>query len=351
MTNYYDGTKLLSLTDLDGNRPEIYISTTNRSAGKTTFFGRWFIRKYLENKEKFGLIYRYNYELSDVPDKFFKELSLLFFPEWEMISKVKSKGIYTELFLKRKNSQELLSCGYAISINNADQIKKLSHLFSDITRLLFDEFQSESKNYCANEIQKFQSIHTSIARGGGKQCRYLPVYMLSNFVTILNPYYTALSICDRLSEKTNYLRGHGWVLEQIFYSEVGNLQSESAFNRAFTGSDYAKFNTEKMYLSDSKSFVEPIKGNNRYICTIVYEGTEYAIREYPEQGIIYCDTHVDSSFTDRIAVTTSDHQINYVMLNHNDLLISVLRKYFEQGCFRFRSQACKNAVLQFIGYH
>lgn len=27
---YYDGTKLLSLTDISGNKPEIYISTSNR---------------------------------------------------------------------------------------------------------------------------------------------------------------------------------------------------------------------------------------------------------------------------------------------------------------------------------
>ena len=33
MGNYYDGTKLLSLTDINGNRPEIYMCTTNRTGG------------------------------------------------------------------------------------------------------------------------------------------------------------------------------------------------------------------------------------------------------------------------------------------------------------------------------
>ena len=40
MANYYDGTKLLSLKDINGNVPEIYICTTNRTGGKTTYFGR-----------------------------------------------------------------------------------------------------------------------------------------------------------------------------------------------------------------------------------------------------------------------------------------------------------------------
>ena len=37
---YYDGTKLLSLPDANGNKPEIVVCVSNRSAGKTTFFNR-----------------------------------------------------------------------------------------------------------------------------------------------------------------------------------------------------------------------------------------------------------------------------------------------------------------------
>ena len=43
---YYDGTKLLSLSDIDGNKPEIYMVTTNRTGGKTTYFGRMFINAF-----------------------------------------------------------------------------------------------------------------------------------------------------------------------------------------------------------------------------------------------------------------------------------------------------------------
>ena len=35
-SKYYDGTKLLSMKDLDGNKPEVYMVTTNRTGGKTT---------------------------------------------------------------------------------------------------------------------------------------------------------------------------------------------------------------------------------------------------------------------------------------------------------------------------
>jgi AAA+ ATPase superfamily predicted ATPase len=162
LQKYYDGTKLLSMKDINGKKPELFITTGNRSSGKTTYYGRYFMNRFFKNKEKFGLIYRYNYELDDCADKFYKDLSNLFFPGTTMKSERKAGGIFHELFVDE------VSCGYALSLNSSDQIKKYSHLLSDITKLLFDEFQSETNHYCSDEIRKFISLHTSIARGNGE---------------------------------------------------------------------------------------------------------------------------------------------------------------------------------------
>ena len=92
--NFYDGTKLLSLKDLNGKKPEIYICTTNRSAGKTTFFSRLFVKKFIEKGEKFGLIYRFNYELDDCADKFFKDINTLFFLNNSCLQPLKDSLLY-----------------------------------------------------------------------------------------------------------------------------------------------------------------------------------------------------------------------------------------------------------------
>lgn len=49
---YYDGGRLLGMTDLEGNLPEIYISSTNRSGGKTTYFNRYAFKRWRLYKEK-----------------------------------------------------------------------------------------------------------------------------------------------------------------------------------------------------------------------------------------------------------------------------------------------------------
>lgn len=341
---FYDGTKLLSTKDLNGNTPEIYMCTSNRSAGKTTYFNRLCVNRFLNKKQKFALLYRFNYELTDCAEQFFKDIGGLFFNGMHMESKNRSGGMYHELFL------DDVPCGYAIALNNADAIKKKSHYFSDVENIMFDEFQSETNHYCDREVEKFISIHNSIARGKGKQTRFVPVFMCANPITILNPYYTELGIAERLKSDTKFLRGEGFVLEQGFNDSASKAQKESAFNRAFQRNRYIGYSTEASYLNDSKAFIEKPQGNSRYLATLKYNGKEYGIREYEELGILYCDDRPDYTFNMKLTVSTADHDVNYVMLKRNSLFLNNMRFFFEKGCFRFKDMSCKEAVLKSLSY-
>lgn len=344
MAEFYDGTKLLSMSDLAGRKPEIYICETNRTGGKTTWFNRYCTKRFNKFGEKFMLIYRFNYELDDVAEKFYKDISRLFFPGTHMTSKRKANGIYHELFIDDN------SCGYAVSLNSADQIKKHSHMFSDTTRMVFDEFQSETNHYCADEVKKLLSIHTSVARGNGEQIRYVPVFMLGNPVSILNPYYVELGISTRLRDDTKFLKGDGFVMERGFIESASEAQLQSGFNRAFAGNSYVAYSAQNVYLNDNKAFIERPDGSSRYLATLKYGGSEFAIREFGEAGVIYCDDRPDRTYPHKIAVTTNDHQVNYVMLKRNDMFLTNMRWYFERGCFRFKDLRCKEAVLKALSY-
>jgi hypothetical protein len=341
---FYDGTKLLSMKDIDGNTPEIYISTSNRCGGKTTYFNRLAVNRFKKNGCKFGLIYRYKNELDDVADKFFKDIHGLFFKNDEFTSVKRADGVYHELYLNGE------SCGYALALNSADKIKKMSHFFSDIGMMIFDEFQSESNDYCSNEVQKFISIHTSLARGQGQQSRYLPVYMISNPVTLLNPYYVELGISERLQKETKFLKGKGFVVEQG-YNEAASLSvKQSGFMQAFAKNEYVEYAGQAVYLNDNETFIEKMKGRNQYIATIAYNGNNFAIREYIDEGIVYCDDRPDMTHPLKISLTTNDHDVNYVMLRHNDTLFSILRYYFNHGAFRFKNLKCKECIFKALTY-
>lgn len=355
-SKYYDGTRLLSMKDLNGKTPEIYICTSNRSAGKTTFFAKKAIDNFLNKGQKFMLVYRFDDELDDVSSKFFKDIKGIYFNDFYMRDERKAKGKYRELFIGEidlEHPDEIdagQSCGYAIALNNADRYKKYSHLFSDACCMIFDEFQSETNRYCAHEIQKLLSIHTSVARGNGSQVRYLPLYMISNPVSLINPYYVTLGIANRLKKDTKFLRGDGWVLEQGFNESASTAQQQSAFNRAFSNNSYVAYASQSIYLNDNMSFIEKPVGKSRYLATLKYDGQLYSLKEFQEQGIIYCDTKADANFYRKIALTTDDHDINYVTLKANEFFISTIRWYFDHGCVRFKNLKCKECLLTAISY-
>ena len=349
---HYDGTKLLSLTDVNGNKPEIYLCTANRTGGKTTFFNRMLVNCFLKKSEKFMLLYRYGYELEGVADTFFKDIGGLFFSKYTMKAVKQGRGVYYDLYLCDKTIADDAGkhCGYACAINSADAVKKKSHFFSDVSTILFDEFQSETNNYCPDEVRKFISIFVSVARGKGQMHRYVRVIMVSNPVSLINPYYTKLGISYRLNNNTKFLRGDGWVLEQGFVNSASEAMKNSGFIRAFSDDKYVAYASENVYLNDNMSFIETPTGRSKYICTIKYKENDYAIRTYPDSNIVYCDNTADLTYPYKISVTTEDHNINYVMLTNNDVFISGLRKYFERGCFRFKNLEAKEAVMCMISH-
>ena len=354
MPQYYDGTRLLSLKDINGDVPEIYICTTNKTGGKTTYFSRLVVNRFLDGKGKFAIIYRFSYELKDCADKFFKDVGGLFFPKYYMRAESRGNGAYYEMFLVERGDTTTKnagkSCGYALALNNVDQIKRQSHQLSDVNRMVLDEFQSETNHYCSDEVGKLIAIHTAIARGQGKQTRYVPVYLLGNPVTLLNPYYVALGISNRIQKDTRFLRGEGFVMEQGYVESAANAMSQSGFNRALKGNRQIAYQQQAVYLNDNEAFVEKISGTSQYIATIKYNGREYAIRAFFERGVVYCDNRADSTFPLKLSLTTEDHNINYVMLRANQELIQKLRYYFDRGCFRFKDLMCKEVILKALSY-
>lgn len=344
MSEFYDGTKLLSMQDLNGKKPEIYLTTGNRSIGKTTWFNRYFVKDFKKNKKKFCLVFRWNYELSDCADKFFKDIQRLFFPTDEMTDKRRANGIFVELFLNDE------SCGYCVTLNNADSLKKFSHLLSDVDKMLFDEFQSETNHYCPNEINKLLSIHTSIARGNGEAVRRVPMYMLSNKVSLINPYFLSLGISDRLKNDTKYLKGDGFVLEQTHNAGIAQEQLGSGFNRAFANEDYIAYSAMNVYLNDNEAFIEKPKGASTYVATVRNNNNDYAIRYYSQDSVYYMDKAIDTDYKVKLSFNAGSHDVNYIMAGSASPYSMLLKTAFERGQVRFKNQECKSAFFEMLKY-
>lgn len=341
-TEYYNGEKILELKDLDKLDPSIYLISTNRSAGKTTYFLNKSLQHFKKTKRKTLLLYRYQYELNSSNEIFSDVMRMN--PEYgeEMTVVPLAKGLFYELYLDNE------SFGYALSMNNPDSLKKYSPIFAEVDMIIFDEFQPESGKYLPKELDKFQSILLTVARGGGFQSRSIKVFMLSNFVSIMNPYYIQFGIHKRMKSDTKFMRGNGWVAEFGFNESASNSIRKSGIARAFSDSNYLRSSTKKEYLHTTDSFIERPSGKHKYIFTIVHDGVNYGVRDCFESGVMYVSKKFDPSCKSIVTFKASDHNQNTTMLTHYSYLWKNIKDAFHNGYLRFDDIQTKNAVFDIL---
>ena len=352
---YYTGEKLLNMLDLFFEKPEIFISTSNRSAGKTTYFNGFAVHDFIRNGNKFVVLYRNKYETESAAESFFKEIGALFFRGLSMVQETLVKNVCYRLLLGESidtnDSDDTFCgtcCGYVISLSAAEQIKRCSHLMSDATKIIFDEFQSEKGAYLKNEISLLMSIHDSLARGNGEQAKYLPLYLIGNLIDIYNPYYESLGITQRLTPECNYMRGNGWVLEQGFNHSSSEAHEKSAFHRAFASEAYTSTSKAKEYLIKDSQFIDKnIPNRGLYIATIHFNNVDYAVRYIEEYNIYYISTKIDPSKKIKFAATENDICANTSFFRKHTLK-DRLRDVLHNGQLWFDCRKSQTAGLAFI---
>lgn len=345
---YYNADRVLAKKDINGREPSIIICVGNRTGGKTTAWGMHVLDRFLSDGRQFMLIYRYAYELEGVSQKFFNDLRGLKYGEYLMEDKIMGKGSYVELHLGKIEDENKPVCGYAVALNKFDAIKKQSHVFTNVWTMLFDEFQPESNVYLPNEIDKFMSIYVSVARGNGQMSRNVRVVLISNPVTILNPYYSILGITDRLRTNTKYMRGDGYIFEQLINTAAAKAQAENTVLRAFTKSSYSAYLTELEYLNDNTNFIGKPEGRGRYYMTVIYGKEHYGIYVYTDQNIYYVSDRADLTYSLNVSIRPADHNSGTVMYTAFPKVIADMRNAFSLGFFRFKNAKCKDVAFELL---
>ena len=336
---YFEAHDITEYKDINGNTPEILIVDGNRAAGKTTAFSRKLVNDFLQEKKKFMLIYRYMNELNNIAESFFKDIRSLFFPDNIMTEKKKAKGAYIELYLDGE------SCGYAVALNSATKLKHYSHVFSDVAHMFFDEYQIENGFYIPDEIQKFISLHMTVARGQGQVVRFVPVYMCSNSVSIFNPYYDAFHIAGKINSQTKVLKGDGFVLLRLTLKEVAKAQEKSAFNRAFSESGYMQSAVDNSFLNDESYNI--IKEDLKYFKPLlVYKcnGNLYTI--YTNGYKMHVKAG-DNPGVPTYGATQADRGENFNSVR-NSQVYTRLRRYYSDGNLTFQTPDAKRTFLIFL---
>lgn len=348
---HYSGNLLLSKMDRNGNKPETYISTSNRSAGKTTWFGGYVLNKFLKNDELFCIVLRKKYQLEKAVSymAYFPSALTTFYPELIMKEEVGIKGVFNNIYIALAEERpEWYLCGYSTSLNSSDDIRNFSNVFNNVTRIWFDEFQPESGDYVKDEVKRIFSIHTSLARGGGLQSRYLPLILTGNLIDINNPYYEHFGINRDLDISANFYRGNGFILEQGFNESAAKAHMNSAFNQSFSNSEYSTILSKKEYLKDNNTMIlknPNLKGD--YLFTIKHNKKYFSVRFLYGMSIYYVNEVADLSFNYALAATKDDLSDDCIY-DSESRFRKRMRKMYHYNIVRFSSYKARMAFLEFI---
>lgn len=349
---YYIGTELLNMRDIDGLLPFIYFCVGNRTAGKSYFFKRYCLRYALKKKRKFMLIYRKVNQVKKCSQSFFKDISEeKEFKGWVISERGILDGKVQKISITSPN-REVFDIGYGISLKYTEEIKQNSSLFVDVDRLLFDEFQSEDSSYLQDEFEKLQNILVSICRGGGKHVRdNVKLFMVSNRISICNPYFLAFDIHKRLKPGTRFLRGKGWVLEMCFVEAAAKALEESSLGRLISGSKYYEFATGEEYLLDDSAYIQSIpKSQFAYMATLKLNSKAYALLYFPKEGIYYLKEGGELNASNIISLDLESHKEGRSILMTKSPFIKDLMNIFNHQRLMFQSLECKNAMFDFFKF-
>lgn len=341
---YYTLDAIKSKKDLDGDTPHIFLITTNKTAGKTTAVLLEGLERFKKTngRDKMLLIYRNKYEITSGHLLFSDVLKL--YPEYghEMTTVRGVPNLIYTLLLDGK------VFGYAISMYKIDALKKYSPMFRDVETALLDEMQLEDGQYLKDEPAKLQGIIMAVGRGGGKQSRPFNLFLLGNNVSLMNPYFIYFGIHKRLKPDTHFMRGHGWVAEFGVNESAKKELSENTMLKAFRDSDYFKYSTNGEYLYNTGIFIESPSGNSRYLMTLIFDGKEYGIRDFYEEGLIGISKSIDQSNKIRICIKSTDHDASTVLINRNSSIFQLFRDGYEKGLLRFSDLESKNVMLDVL---
>lgn len=238
MGDYYNGEKLLSKLDINNKVPEIYICDGTRTAGKTFFFKDFLFKKIVNENKKIGVITRHQNTASSIPGAYIKDLAEIKYNGWvSSVSPIGKGKVYKFDFLappmvEGSKERDRYQAGYVFPLTSVEFIKINSSYFVDVDWMFMDEFQLLDGAYSNNEVSSLLTIHRSVARGAGKQTRYVPLIMVGNSLDLYNPYYLTMGISQRLQPDTKFLRGDGWVMEHTKNKNAKDAMEKSGVVRA-----------------------------------------------------------------------------------------------------------------------
>ena len=304
-----------------------------RGHGKTYQITKRCIDIGLEQKcLSFVVLVRYKEDIRAIKDDWWTIVEHLY-PEYSFESK--SNIIYA------KNKLEKFPIGEFLALNQYMRAKRKPRPYVKI--IFFDECLNEENDYLPNEINAYNNICDSIIRNRDN----VRCYLVSNTITILNPYFNYFGFTNF---GKRFTRGqHDSILEYTDSEEFIKFRQGTKFGSSVSGTSYGNFALLGHMMLDDTSNVSNIpNGQCKHQFNIALEGTLMEVCLVV--NILYirkCNDYTAPAFTPYINDAVSVGAIYCTKnLTHFDMIVDK----FIRDEIMYQSLEIKNKVINFIKF-
>ena len=303
-----------------------------RGHGKTYCYSNKCIALGLEQKKiSFVILVRYKEDMLAIKDSWWSVVEHLY-PDY--IFYTKRNIIYAQ------NSLESFPIGEFVILRQYQRVKRTPR--PNVRIIFFDEFLNEENDYLPNEITAFTSICDSIIRNRDN----VRVFLVSNHISVLNPYFNYFGITQLGKRFTRGL--HDSILEFTDSAEFIEFRKNTKFGKSIEGTEYGEYAMMGKFLLDDMTNVSKVpdstchhefnlilEGIPMEVCTM--ENILY-IRRSKDKTAIAFTPYVDDAVLGAIFCTKS--------LNHFDYIVSK----FTNDEIMYESLEIKNAIINFVRF-
>lgn len=340
----YIPSSLLSLKDKNKQTPGIFVAASaERGPGKTTSFTYKLLRDYFDSKGacKFGLLVKAQCDTPGAAEGILNGTLSMFFPEYAVKEVCKNGGAYSYIYLVDKDGKTE-HCGFVLALSGKKKIKTNSSKFIDVYQCFMDEILP-AEDW---EIEALETVMKSIGRGHGQHARVVPVYMATNTMSVINSYFIAFDIYNKIKPETKKLRGDGIVFERADIDGLRELHQKNPVNRALrAGRKHDTIDTT--WINDNyTNVIKNPKGWGSYI----YHGTlaigtkRLGVKWYPDVGHYMIDYRIDPS-ANVFRMTADDGEVNLPVIK-GTRLFKTLKAMVDYGNIYFASIMSKKLFME-----
>lgn len=318
---YYDLSKALSYGAF------LNFLVGERGCGKTYSLTKFVAKEFLKKGHQFVYIRRYKSELTKATPTFFQEI-------------VKNEEFPNATFSVKGNKFIINDevAGYSMTLSTAQNFKSTN--FSKVKYIIFDEFMIEEGqgHYLRNEVEITLGTIETIGR-----MRDVKVFLLSNPVTITNPYFMYFGI-SLPHENTIRTFKDGLILVEYMQNlKYREEKKKTKFGQLISGTEYEEYAVENTFRLDDASFIEKKTGASKCNWTFKYLNNMLGVWYDYEVGKIFISKDYDPHSA-VISCTTKDMSPNTMMLSivKEHTSFKKLLKNYRLGNVYYENQKVKN---------